>query len=45
VLNTSFNIHGMLIAMAPEDAIATMKATKTKYMFINGVFVTNRSGV
>lgn len=45
VLNTSFNIHGMPIAMAPEDAIATMKATKTKYMFINGVFVTNRSGV
>ncbi|MGI0100529.1 MAG: carbamoyltransferase C-terminal domain-containing protein [Candidatus Micrarchaeaceae archaeon] len=45
VLNTSFNIHGMPIVMAPEDAIATMKATRTKYMFINGVFVTNRNGV
>lgn len=45
VLNTSFNIHGMPIVMEPSDAIATMKATKTKYMFINGVFVTNRSGV
>jgi carbamoyltransferase len=45
VLNTSFNIHGLPIVMTPEDAIATMKATKTKYMFINNVFVTNRSGV
>jgi carbamoyltransferase len=45
VLNTSFNIHGMPIVMTPEDAIATMKATKTRYMFINGVFVTNRGGV
>ncbi len=45
VLNTSFNIHGMPIVMTPEDAIATMKTTKTKYMFINGIFVTNRSGV
>ena len=45
VLNTSFNIHGMPIVMSPEDAISTMKATKTKYMFINGVFVTNKSGV
>jgi carbamoyltransferase len=45
VLNTSFNVHGMPIVMTPEDAIATMKATKTKYMFINNVFITNRSGV
>lgn len=45
VLNTSFNIHGMPIVMTPEDAIATMKATKTKYMFINNVFITNRSGI
>ena len=45
VLNTSFNIHGMPIVMTPKDALATMKATKTKYMFINNVFVTNRSGV
>ncbi len=44
VLNTSFNIHGMPIVMTPEDALHTMKATKTKYMFINGIFVTNRSG-
>jgi carbamoyltransferase len=45
VLNTSFNIHGMPIVMSPEDAIATMKTTKTKYMFINNLFITNRSGV
>jgi carbamoyltransferase len=43
VLNTSFNIHGMPIAMSPQDALATMKQTKTKYMFIDGIFVTNRS--
>ncbi|MCL5102388.1 MAG: hypothetical protein M1544_03470 [Candidatus Marsarchaeota archaeon] len=45
VLNTSFNLHGMPIVMTPEDAIATMKTTKTKYMFINGVTVTNKRGV
>ncbi len=45
VLNTSFNIHGQPIVQTPEDAIATMKATKTKYMFINNVFITNRAGV
>jgi carbamoyltransferase len=44
VLNTSFNIHGLPIVMNPEDAIATMRETKTKYMFINGLFVTNRRG-
>lgn len=43
VLNTSFNIHGLPIVMTPQDAIDTMKETKTKYMFMNGVFVTNRS--
>ncbi len=43
VLNTSFNIHGMPIAMTPQDAIATMKHTKTKHMFIDGIFVTNRA--
>jgi carbamoyltransferase len=43
VLNTSFNIHGQPIVMTPEDAIMTMKQTKTKYMFIDGIFVTNRS--
>ena len=42
VLNTSFNIHGMPIVMAPEDAIATMKKTKTKYMFIENFFVENK---
>lgn len=42
VLNTSFNLHGMPIVMTPEDALTTMKATKTKYMFINGVTVTNK---
>jgi carbamoyltransferase len=45
VLNTSFNIHGMPIAMSPVDAIETMKRTETKYMFINGLFVTNSKGV
>jgi len=45
VLNTSFNIHGMPIVMTPEDAISTMKSSKTKYMFINNVFITNRAGV
>ncbi len=43
VLNTSFNIHGQPIVMSPEDAISTMKQTKTKYMFMDGIFVTNRS--
>lgn len=43
VLNTSFNIHGQPIVMTPEDAIHTMKETKTKYMFIDGIFITNRA--
>ncbi|MDE1856623.1 MAG: hypothetical protein KGH98_00900 [Candidatus Micrarchaeota archaeon] len=43
VLNTSFNIHGQPIVRSVEDAIDTMKRTKTKYMFINGFFVTNRA--
>ncbi len=45
VLNTSFNIHGLPIVMNPHDAIETLKKTKTKYMFINGFFVTNRAGI
>ncbi len=45
VLNTSFNIHGMPIVMTPQDAINTMKATKTKYMFMNNLFITNKGGV
>jgi carbamoyltransferase len=44
VLNTSFNLHGFPIVMTPEDAIQVMKATKTKYMFMNGVFITNKAG-
>ncbi len=44
VLNTSFNIHGMPIVMSPADAIETMKKTRTKYMFMNGLFVTNKNG-
>ncbi len=44
VLNTSFNIHGMPIVMSPADAVDTMRKTKTKYMFINGLFVTNKDG-
>ncbi|MDE1868404.1 MAG: hypothetical protein KGH60_00325 [Candidatus Micrarchaeota archaeon] len=45
VLNTSFNIHGKPLVMDPKDALETMKSTKTKYMFINGLFVTNRNGM
>ncbi|NYZ78555.1 hypothetical protein H0N99_00230 [Candidatus Micrarchaeota archaeon] len=45
MLNTSFNLHGMPIVMTPEDAIGTMKTTKTKYMFMNGLFLTNKSGL
>lgn len=42
VLNTSFNVHGFPIVMDPNDAIMTMKKTNSKYMFINGFFVTNK---
>ena len=42
VLNTSFNVHGSPIVMDPNDAIMTMKKTNSKYMFINGFFVTNK---
>ncbi len=45
VLNTSLNLHGLPIVMEPNDVISMMKVTKTKHMFINGLFVTNRSGV
>ena len=45
VLNTSFNIHGMPIVMSPEDALETMRVTKTKYMFLNDYFVINKNGV
>lgn len=42
VLNTSFNIHGMPIVMSPQDALLTMKKTKTRYMFLGGYYVENR---
>lgn len=42
ILNTSFNIHGQPIVLTPEDAIDTMKKTKTRYMFIGNYFVENR---
>jgi carbamoyltransferase len=45
ILNTSFNVHGSPIVMEPEDAMAVLKSTKSKYLFINGVFVANRTGV
>jgi carbamoyltransferase len=45
VLNTSFNLHGFPIVMTPRDAFEMMRETRTKYMFINGLFVTNRRGV
>ncbi len=43
VLNTSFNIHGMPIVLSPEDAINTMKATRTKYMFLGNFYVENKN--
>jgi carbamoyltransferase len=42
VLNTSFNIHGSPIVAAPEDALLTMKKTKTRYMFLGEYFVENK---
>ncbi len=42
VLNTSFNIHGMPIVMSPEDALLTMKKTRTRHMFLGGFYVQNR---
>jgi carbamoyltransferase len=41
VLNTSFNIHGMPIVMSPEDALLTMKKTKTRHMFLGDFYVEN----
>lgn len=43
VLNTSFNIHGQPIVMSPEDAIYTMKKTKTKHMFLENYYVENKN--
>ena len=42
VLNTSFNIHGMPIARTPEDALDTMRKTKTRHMFLGGFYVENK---
>lgn len=39
VLNTSFNIHGLPIVRTPQEALETMKATKTRYMFVGDYFV------
>jgi carbamoyltransferase len=41
VLNTSFNIHGSPIVASPQDALLTMKKTKTRYMFLGEYFVEN----
>ncbi len=41
ILNTSFNIHGMPIVRSPEDALETMKKTKTKHMFLGNFYVEN----
>ena len=41
VLNTSLNIHGMPIAMTPEDVIRAAKETGTRYMFLGSYFVEN----
>ncbi|MGC8479437.1 MAG: carbamoyltransferase C-terminal domain-containing protein [Candidatus Micrarchaeia archaeon] len=43
VLNTSLNIHGMPIAMEPEDVIIAANDTKTRYMFIGDYFVENKN--
>ncbi len=45
IMNTSFNIHGQPIVMDPKDALETLKATRTRHMFINGLFITNKGGV
>lgn len=42
ILNTSFNIHGMPIVLSPEDAIETMKKTKTEHMFLGDFYVHNK---
>ncbi len=42
VLNTSFNIHGMPIVLSPEDALATMRKTRTRHMFLGGFYVENK---
>ena len=41
-LNTSFNIHGMPIVRSPEDALDTMRKTKTRHMFLGGFYVENK---
>ncbi len=41
ILNTSLNIHGMPIAMAPDDVIRAAKDTNTRYMFLGNFFVEN----
>ena len=43
VLNTSFNIHGMPIVLEPQDALYTMRKTKTKHMFLGNYYVENKS--
>ncbi len=42
VLNTSLNLHGFPIVRNPDDAIRTLKETNTKYLFMNGITITNR---
>ncbi len=45
VLNTSFNIHGQPIVTSPEDALMTMKKTRTREMFIGEYLVVNNKGI
>ncbi len=42
ILNTSFNIHGMPIVLSPEDALETMKKTRTEHMFLGDFYVHNK---
>ncbi len=41
ILNTSLNIHGMPIAMTPDDVIRAAKETGTRYLFMGNYFVEN----
>ncbi len=45
ILNTSLNIHGMPIAMGPEDVIKAVKDTGTRYFFLGNYFVENKNAL
>ncbi|MDD5712756.1 MAG: carbamoyltransferase C-terminal domain-containing protein [Smithellaceae bacterium] len=41
LLNTSFNIHGEPVVCTPDEAIAMLKATGIRYLFMEDVLVEN----